>query len=53
MSVQTTIMRGTFNALAPDRQLDIIYYRAVLRLNDLQKRCFLAQNKVRVYEERY
>ena len=53
MPTQTTMIQDAFNALAQDRQLDIIYHGAPLRLNDLQKRYFLAQGKVRAYEERY
>lgn len=53
MPTQTATLQETFKALTQDRQLDIIYHGAALRLNDLQKRYFLAQSKVRVYEDRY
>ena len=43
MPTQTTGIQAAFNALAQDRQLDIIYHGAALRLNDLQKRYFLAK----------
>ena len=53
MSVPSTVIQNTFQRLAPERQLEIIYHGAALRLNDLNKRYFLAQSKVRTYEEQY
>ena len=53
MSVSSTVIQATFQQLAPERQLEIIYHGAALRLSDLNKRYFLAQSKVRAYEEQY
>ena len=53
MTMQTSLIHSAFQALAQDQQLDIITHGATLRLNDLNKRLFLAQSKVKVYEERY
>ena len=53
MSVSTTVIQDTFRRLGPERQLEIIYHGALLRLTDLNKRSFLAQSKVHAYEAQY
>lgn len=53
MSVSTTVIQDTFQLLAPERQLEIIYHGAALHLNELNKRHFLAQSKVQAYETHY
>jgi len=47
------VIQATFQQLAPERQLEIIYHGAALRLSELNKRYFLAQSKVRAYAEQY
>lgn len=51
-SVQVGI-QDQFQRLAPERQVEIIYHGAALRLNELNQRYFLAQSKVRAYETQY
>ncbi len=53
MSASTTLIQDTFQRLGLERQLEIIYHGAALRLTDLNKRHFLAQSKVHAYEEQY
>ena len=54
MKMTSTIdMQETFHQLSQPQQLAIIYYGALWRLGDLQKRHFLAESKVRAFEETY
>lgn len=53
MSSPNTIIQDTFQLLTPERQVEIIYHGAALRLNDLNQRHFLAKSKVHSYEEQY
>ena len=53
MPVSATAIQDTFQRLGPERQLEIIYHGAALRLNELNQRYFLAQSKVHAYEEQY
>jgi hypothetical protein len=46
-------LQETFRQLSQPQQLAIIYHGAPWRLADLQKRHFLAQSKVRAFEETY
>jgi hypothetical protein len=42
-----------FSALVPEEKASVISHGVVLRLSDLQKRRFLAESKVRHFEEKY
>jgi hypothetical protein len=42
-----------FSALVPEEKASVISHGVVLRLSDLQKRRFLAESKVRYFEEKY
>jgi hypothetical protein len=46
-------LQETFHQLPQPQQLAIIYHGALWRLADLQKRNFLAESKVRAFEETY
>jgi hypothetical protein len=49
----TVDMQETFHQLSQPQQLAIIYHGALWRLADLQKRHFLAESKVRIFEATY
>lgn len=53
ISVSTTVIQDTFQRLGPERQIEIIYHGAMLRLAELNKRYFLAHSKVHAHEEQY
>ena len=42
-----------FSALPPDEREAVIAHGAALRLSSLKQRLFLAESKVRAYEEKY
>ena len=42
-----------FSTLAPEEKANVISHGVVLCLSELQKRCFLAESKIRHLEERY
>lgn len=49
----TAQIETTFSTLPPDEREAIITHGAVLRLSSLKQRLFLAESKVRAYEEKY
>ena len=52
MSVQTTL-EETFSTLSREERGVVITHGAAIRLSDLKKRLFLAESKVRHFEEKY
>lgn len=49
----TTDIERVFSSLPPQERETIIRHGVALRISDLKKRLFLAQSKVRQFEERY
>ena len=46
-------MEKAFLALSPEERGAVISYGVALRLSHLKKRLFLAENKIRYFEEKY
>ena len=49
----TTDIERVFSSLPPEERETIIRHGVAFRISDLKKRLFLAQSKVRQFEERY
>ncbi len=49
----TTDIERVFSSLPPEERETIIRHGVALRISDLKKRLFLAQSKVRQFEEQY
>lgn len=52
-AVITGRMESLFSSLAPEERASVISHGVALRLSDLRKRLFLAESKVRHFEEKY